>query len=109
MVESEFLRKIVELVTTGRVVISEHGYEELAQDDILVKEIVSGVTQAIEIENYPDYPKGPCILVLQEDKDKNPIHVVWGVPKGAQEPAVLVTAYRPDPERWSEDFKRRKP
>ena len=26
-----------------------------------------------------------------------PIHVVWGIPKGHDKPVVLVTAYRPDP------------
>jgi hypothetical protein len=36
------------------------------------------------------------------------VHAVWGIPKGATGPAVLVTAYRPDPSRWSEDFMRRR-
>jgi hypothetical protein len=31
-----------------------------------------------------------------------------GIPKGSSSPAVLVTAYRPDPERWMDDFRRRK-
>lgn len=37
-----------------------------------------------------------------------PIHVVWGIPKGCDKPAVLVTAYRPDPGRWDETFTKRK-
>jgi hypothetical protein len=32
------------------------------------------------------------------------IHVVWGIPKGFESPAVLVTAYRSDPARWDERF-----
>ncbi len=37
-----------------------------------------------------------------------PVHAVWGVPKGTDYPAVLVTAYRPDPGKWTEDFLGRK-
>jgi len=47
-------------------------------------------------------------MLLHKDIDNNPIHVVWGIPKGQSSPAVIVTAYRPDPSRWSDDFLRRK-
>jgi hypothetical protein len=34
--------------------------------------------------------------------------LTWGDPKINGTPAVLVTAYRPTPERWSTDFRKRK-
>ena len=69
---------------------------------------LSGSNDAELLEDYPDFPKGPCVLVLQQDENDKPIHVVWGIPKGTMSPAVLVTAYRPDPARWTDDFRRRK-
>lgn len=104
---SESWSRILHLIEQREVRISAHGYEELAEDNLLVREVLTSVHKAVIVEDYADYPKGPTVLVLQADRDGNPIHVVWGIPSGATSPAVLVTAYRPDPARWSNDFLRR--
>jgi hypothetical protein len=95
------------LIRTSNVRVSEHGYDELAEDGLTAREIILGFGNAELIEEYPDYPKGPCILVLQRDRNDKPVHVVWGIPKGYTEPAVLITAYHPDPSRWNSDFMKR--
>lgn len=105
---SETLKHVQDLVGEQKILISEHGYDELASDQILVQDVIDGVGEAIEIEDYSNYHKGPCVLVLQRDSQRKPIHVVWGIPNAASSPAVVVTAYRPDPARWSEDFMRRR-
>lgn len=104
---TDTFERIKRLVAEGSVRISEHGYDELALDDISVRDILEAIADGLVIEDYPDFPKGPCVLVLQKDENGNPIHVVWGIPKGHTAPAVVVTAYRPDPAKWEEGFVRR--
>jgi hypothetical protein len=105
---SDTLKQIVNLIRRGEVRVSEHGYDELAKDTIIIRDLIASLSDATVLEDYPDYPKGPCVLVLQLDHDGNPVHAVWGIPKGKTGPAVLIAAYRPDPEKWTQDFTRRK-
>lgn len=102
------LKKIIALCKKQDIRISEHGYDELANDNLTAREVVSGVLDAILIEDYPEHKKGVSVLVLQKDKEGKPIHVVWGIPRGYEKPAVLITAYRPDPELWDNSFMERK-
>ena len=105
---SATLARIQILAARGALRISAHGYDELAADNILASDAISGLARAIVVEDYPAYPKGPCVLVLQEDPDGEAIHVVWGLPAGKDSPGVLITAYRPDPNQWDETFRRRR-
>ena len=105
---SAFVEKVRALIVAGDVRISEHGYDELADDGLSAREVIGGAPEALLVEEYPEFPKGPCALFLQKDRMGSPVHVVWGIPKGRDKPAVLVTAYRPDPARWDEAFTRRR-
>lgn len=105
---SKTLDQVRVLVARGDVRVSLHAYEELASEDIQVRDVINGINTAVVIEDYPDYPKGPCVLVLEENRANLPIHVVWGIPAGRDSPAVVVTAYRPDPAKWDETWLQRR-
>lgn len=79
---------IARLIENRGILISERGYDEIAADGLTVREIVEGSVESIVLEEYPDYSKGPCVLIMMKDHAGNPIHAVWGIPHGSTSPAV---------------------
>ena len=104
---SAIFEQIKTLVAQRQLRVSAHGDAQLAKRRISLADITAGTERGEAIEDYPNYHIGPAILVLQVDSTGDPLHVVYGLEKGTSEPAVLVTAYRPDPQKWSADFRRR--
>jgi len=105
--QSQTLIIIKKLIALKNVLISSHGYDELAEDGLFVSDIINSISEAVVVEDYPDAYKGPSVLLLQKDRNGNPIHTVWGIPKNKTEPAVLITAYIPSEEKWDKTFTRR--
>jgi hypothetical protein len=64
---SQTFQRVAQLVAQDEVRISAHGYEELEEDGLLASEVLSSVSEGVVVEDYPDYHKGPAVLVLQRD------------------------------------------
>jgi len=58
---SRTLERIRELVTRREVQVSDHGYDELADDELFVDDLLAGLAAAVVVEDYPAYHKGPCV------------------------------------------------
>ena len=106
---SETFRQVRELVRADRIRVSRHAFRRMGQQNIGSDDLLSSIDSALVIEDYPDYFAGPSVLVLHFDGARQPVHAVWGLAKGTQGPAVIVTAYRPDSALWSDDFRSRRP
>jgi hypothetical protein len=63
---SETLIQVQALVARGSIHISDHGYDELANDDIFIREVLTSVSTAMVVEDYPSATRGPSVLVLQK-------------------------------------------
>jgi len=50
--------KIQRLARNGEILISEHEYDELVEDGLSAREVITGIGDAILIEDYPNYHKG---------------------------------------------------
>lgn len=46
-------------------------------------------------------------LVLGHRADGSAVHLLWGFEEPAGQ-AMLITVYLPDPQRWTEDFRKRR-
>jgi hypothetical protein len=50
---SDTFKQILNLIQEGELVVSSHGYDELAADSLTLREILAGVSEAVIIEDYP--------------------------------------------------------
>lgn len=104
---SEIFARIRALVSAGDFVISDHAYRQAQAREIIIEHLAAAVAIAEVVEDYPDFHKGPAVLVLSR-VDGRDLHMVWGIPKALVRPAWLVTAYVPDPLEWFPDTKTRR-
>jgi predicted nuclease with RNAse H fold len=71
---------------------------------IAMAEVEKIVKTGNVIEDYPENIRGHSCLILGLGQNNREIHVVCA-PK--DEYLAIITAYLPDPDQWTSDFKRR--
>jgi hypothetical protein len=88
-------------IRAGKVRITDHADEEATADRLTLDEIYSSVLEGEIIETYPTDRPYPSCLVFGRTPKGDPVHSVWGY-NDKTGSAVLITVYRPDPNRWIE-------
>ena len=101
------IQDIINAIRDNHIRITDHADEEAQADLLSFDEIFFSVLQGEIIEDYPSDKPYPSCLIYGDSFTGEPIHSVWAYNPDT-EWAVLITVYRPDPERWINWRTRRK-
>ncbi len=86
-------------IKEGHIRITDHADEEAQNDKLTYDEISFSVLTGKIIEDYADDKPYPSCLIYGNTSENEPVHSVWAYNKDIKW-AVLVTVYRPDPDKW---------
>ncbi|HIC91819.1 MAG TPA: DUF4258 domain-containing protein [Syntrophaceae bacterium] len=101
------IESIIESIHANRVRITDHADEEAHNEGLSFEEIFASVSTGEIIEQYLDDRPYPSCLILGKNLKHEPIHSVWAYNPITQA-SVLITVYRPDPNKWIDWRVRRK-
>ncbi len=101
------IQDIISAIQEKHIRITDHADEEAQADTLTFDEIFFSVLQGEVIEDYPTDKPYPSCLIYGDNFQGEPIHSVWAY-NGKTKWAVLITVYRPDPNRWINWRERRK-
>lgn len=93
------LGDIIEAIHAQQVKITDHADEEAKADNLSFEEIYFSVFNGEIIKDYPTDKPYPSCLIYGQTFKCDPVHSVWAY-NDKSKWAVLITAYRPDPNLW---------
>ncbi|MFO7860187.1 MAG: DUF4258 domain-containing protein [Desulfosalsimonas sp.] len=89
-----------------KIIYRIHATRRIFQRSINPNDVVATLFQGKIIENYGDDFPLPSVLISGRTEKGNPLHVVAAINHEEQQ-LIIITAYNPDPNLWSEDYTRR--
>jgi hypothetical protein len=93
-------------IADSRYYTTKHANEEAEDDNLDLEKVIERSLGAELLEDYPTAYPHPACLMLGWLCPGEPVHVVWAYDR-RRGYAAMVTTYRPDPARWSADFRKR--
>jgi hypothetical protein len=101
--EAEFLALVRERAEQ-RLLFLPHAIRQMSRPDRMIApaEVRAVIDQGEVIEDYSEDARGHSALLLGQGTGGRAIHVVCS-PK--DEYLAVITAYLPEPDQWSDDFR----
>jgi hypothetical protein len=100
-------RSVLDSLRSRRVRVSSHALAEAGEDGLMLDDIEAACLAGECIEDYPTDSRGPSCLVRGQRADGSVLHALWGFDAPSRQ-AILITVYLPDPQRWTDDFRKRR-
>ena len=101
------IEDIIDAIRNHRIRITDHADEEAQADHLSFDEVFISIFQGQVIEDYSGDKPFPSCLIYGDTFSGDPVHSVWAY-NYENRWAVLVTVFRPDPQRWI-DWRARRP
>ena len=93
-------------VKAGQIIWTEHLILRLRERNIKRADIVSCIQTGEIIEQYPDDMPFPSCLILGNNTNNSPLHVVCAMNQDLC--CCMISAYYPNPDKWEPNNKTRK-
>ena len=91
------LRNIRERAARGEFRVTQHAHREMAEESILLDEVLAAIDAGDVLENYPNHRRGPCCLLHGRTGPGRDLHIVCTT---VQPMLVIITVYEPRPPKW---------
>ena len=85
--------------------ITQHAQQEMAEEDIILDDVLESIASGTILENYPEHRRGACCLLNGVTKIGDPLHIVCTT---ALPILIIITVYRPKRPKWISTTERRK-
>lgn len=103
MGQNKIIKKI-KLAAGKKILFLSHAIQQMCRVDrmITIKDVRDVIEKGEIIEDYPEDSRGHSCLMFVKDNKGRPIHFVCS-PK--EDYLAIITAYIPDPNEWTTDYK----
>ena len=93
------------LCQDASIAMTNHAKARFGERNICLDDIESAISSGRIIEEYPDDTPFPSCLIVGKTVSERVLHTVVST-DGAF--LYIITAYWPNPDKWTEDFTKRK-
>ena len=100
------ITSIYSLTLSSKILWTEHVAIRLRERGVKRVDVLKCIENGEIIEQYPDDTPFPSCLISGTCLSDKPLHIVVGLNEGVS--CCIITAYRPDLDKWETDYKTRK-